>query len=158
MSDTVVTNIPEYSNAINSVAKLLINDRPLTEFFIKEFNVPSIDYAEEIIPGGTRNIKNPGNEQEFGSLTLTIFLDEEYMVYKEIFDWLVELAGDEGSSAKARGSILVFNSSKTQTKVKFDFYGLFPTNLPELPFNNYGNEELTLSINFSYDKFVPNFK
>jgi len=156
---TDVSNITSFSNAFNSRAKLILTDRPNAEFWLKNVQLPDITLSTESTKHQPYDIKHPGNNITYGDLSLTVFLDENFQVYKELYNWLyLGLPGEDHVDPKSNGMVLIFNNSLKSVIAKFNFAGLFLPSIPSLSYDNYGADPLELSLTLQYDSMTPEFE
>lgn len=67
---------------------MTINSLPTCQFFLHKYGIPgmTIGTAEQ----GTRfgNIPHPGDKISYNALNLSIFVDEDFVTYKELKNWI----------------------------------------------------------------------
>ncbi len=154
-----VSQISSFSNNYNSKVVLDISTLGIGGFWLKEFTLPGLSLKTIEVPMSEYSIKEPDNVFSYENFNGVFFLDEDFKVHKILYDWLMGFkAGATTSSEKSNGSLMVLNNSMTSVAVRFDFSGLFPTDISPLNYNMYNNTPNTLSISFAYDNWTPNFK
>ncbi len=129
---TATTNL---SNAYNSRALLLLEDKPEILWWIKTFSIPDINIGQDELETMHTTVKLEGTKITYGNISITCFVDEDYTVYKEAYRWLlgkVDTSTSDGGRArfitrpsyKTNGTILVFDNSLRTQKIKFSLRGL----------------------------------
>ena len=147
-----------YSNAYNSRAKLMLANRPTVEFWIKEFNLPDLSTEIAEIPSQPYPIKVENGQLTYGSLTLSLFIDESFDTYIECYNWIIgtsPLSEAGYVDPKTNATLLVLNNSLTKPVMQFMFEDAILTSISSLSYNNYGDEELLLDLDIAYTKFYP---
>ena len=104
---------------------------------VVDITIPSIDIGTTIQPTMIRNLYIPGNSIEFGDITITFLLDEEYTNYKKIFDWVKICRDfDEINAEKMFSDIsVVLLNTKFNPILTLKFENCFPFNLSDIPLN-----------------------
>lgn len=158
MGDRIVTEVSSFSNAFNSKSLLLLDNKPNSEFWLKDVTIPSISLNVIETEHQPYTIKNPGTNITYGDLSVTVFLDEDFQVYKELYNWLYNsLPTEEFNNPKTDATIMIFSNSMTKIITKFRFKGIFLTGLPNLSYDNFGTTPLTMGLTLPYDDFIPEF-
>jgi len=155
-----LNDISSYSNAFNSKALLLLGDKKQTEFWIKTVSIPEISMEstqEPEYPNTTLAIE--GDVVTYGDLPVTIFVDEHFNVYQELYNWFFKsLPGKDNVRPQVPATIMIFNNQFTKTVAKFKFKNMFLSALPSIEYDNYSSTVITLSLTFKYDYYEPVFE
>jgi hypothetical protein len=161
MAQMKVGDPVNFSNIYNSRALLQIDGFGETEFWVKEFPVPAFNIESLTVGGAPHNIKLPGNTFRIEDMSITFFVDENLLVYYRMYHWLMESIFGEystGEKIKKTARILVLNNQLTEVVVSFELVGAFIKGWNDWTFNNYGTDPLTMTVNFSIDNVIPEFK
>jgi len=151
-------DISSFSNNYNSNVLLFLENRPQVQFWIKSYSLPdiSLDVVDVELPNNT--LKLPGNTLTFGDFSVTLLVDENFIVYKEIFDWIEQIALRTKKNNATNGSLWIFNNHMNKIVATMDFKDLIITSIGSLDYNNFDQVSQTLSLGFAYSIFRPDFK
>lgn len=173
---TLTCPSPENINPLNpngfvfSVMKL-----PELTFFVQDLELPSLTLGIVTQASNVHDIKLPGETAEYGSLTLSFLVDEEFKNYKAIYAWMVGLSypqshaiytqflnsevNSNSYSEIAKGysdaTLSILNSSNNVVQ-NITFTDAFPTSLSSLPFTTTNNDVsfLRASVTFDYTYYT----
>jgi hypothetical protein len=138
--------------------RLLIDSKkyPNTEFLVQQVTLPDISVEHAPLNLPRRNIGMMGDKVNYGLLELTFLIDEEFLNYLEIHDWLLGMVteGDEGVRKVRDMSLIILNSHNNKAR-EFKFVSAYPTNLSSLQFDATGTtiDYLTASVTFNYSYY-----
>lgn len=150
---------------IFSVSKL-----PELTFFVQDVELPSLNIGTVIQGSSVHDIKIPGETADFGSLTVSFLVDEQFANYKAIYAWMVGLtypethdmykaflASEKNANAYselAKGycdaSLTILDSSNNPVQ-RITFVDTFPTSLSSLPFTSQSNDVQFLRATVTFD-------
>jgi hypothetical protein len=139
--------------------KLVLDSQkyPNAEFLVQTTSIPQISVNHADFPTPMLNINMPGDKIAYTDLELTFLVDEDFINYREIHDWLIGLVKVQDSKTvkKRRDMSLFILSSHNNPNVHFRFIGAYPLSLSSLSFDATTNtmEYLAASVSFSYDYF-----
>ena len=90
MTDTnAITRQPtQLDYASPAQFKFKITKLPKVEYFCTEVNIPTLQMSSATQPTQLRQIPVPGNQLDFGDLSLTYMVDEKFENFEEIYNWL----------------------------------------------------------------------
>ena len=146
------------SNAYESRSLLLFDTKTLAEFWLKSFALPNITINNGNIDYIGHPLVTEGAMLTFGELSADVYMDENFAVYKEQYDWITSMIpGETYTQGKRSGSILILDNSLRNILVNFHFEGLLLVSVGGFSYNNYGSKELFLSLSFKFDRFYPEF-
>lgn len=137
--------------------RLVINAQNFsnTGYFAVTANIPDIQ-----APAAPANFKNnkgfvPGETLEYGTFNCRIAVDEDMVVYRELFDWMKSYTNKTGVAVNDM-TLLIFTAGG-KVNNSFKFVNAFPTSLGSLDFNvqNAEVEYAYLDVTFQYDYFYP---
>jgi len=148
-----------------SVSKL-----PELTFFVQDVELPSLSIGTVLQSSSVQDIKIPGETAEFGSLSVSFLVDEQFANYKAIYAWMVGLTYPEshamykaflssdknanGYSELTKGysdaSLTILNSSNNPVQ-RITFVDTFPTSLSTLPFTSQSNDVQFLRATATFD-------
>lgn len=154
-------------NAVNSYLqssnfKLVINKLPNSAYFAQNASIPSItlDSTPIKVPMGT--IYTPGTRIEFGQFSYNFKVDEDLTNYKEIYNWMLEIAPVEDltsgveSSLKYTDATLYSLTNKQNPNVMVVFRDMFPVGITEVMYNSTDTEIIypEVTVSFMYRMFT----
>ena len=160
---------PNFLNPINF--RFVLHRAPTLNFFTIDASLPvvnlGVDYqATPFIP-----IPKPSTKLSYGRFNMTFKVDEDFMNYGEIYDWMSHLGLGEGfpdyrdfidkeTNATGRGpvcdcSLIILNSSK-KANIEIKMRDVFPTQLGSIEFAIDSNEVRFAScrVEFALRDFV----
>jgi hypothetical protein len=101
------------------------------EFMITGFTVPgmSLGFIEQETP--IRPIFIPGNEITFDELVINFTVDENWLAWIEIFDWIkaIKSTTEIDENIVYRNASLILLDTKSRPLKSIDFKDIFPMNL-----------------------------
>ena len=153
------TNTPStWSNSFNSRAILLLDNKPNIEFWLKAVTLPSISVDSQEITREPYAIKIEGNTLTYDNLDVSVFIDENFEVYQEIYNGFTQIIASEDSERpQANGNILIFNNQLTEIVLSVAFQDLFLLNLPSISYDNFSTTPIAVDLSMAYNKFTPTF-
>lgn len=136
-----------------------IQRMPSTVFFVQSVNVPEISSTPAEQPVGRfKPIPYPGENFDFGQLSVTFLIDEYMKSWLEIHDWMRSIKAVDGyqdfeaeENHTSDASLIVLNN-KQNPIVTVRYRDIFPISLSEITFNatDTSPEPLTASATFAY--------
>jgi hypothetical protein len=162
---------PSNINPLNPNGFLFsISKLPELTFFVQDVELPSLSIGTIIQGSSVHDIKIPGETADFGSLSVSFLVDEQFANYKAIYAWMVGLtypenhamykallASEKNSnsySELAKGysdaSLTILNSSNNPVQ-RITFVDTFPTSLSTLPFTSQSNDVQFLRATATFD-------
>jgi T4-like virus tail tube protein gp19 len=167
---------PENVNPLNPNGFLFsVQKLPEVTFFAQEVELPSISIGTITQASSVHDIKIPGETAEYGSLTLSFLVDEEFKNWKAIYAWMIGLSYPQNhevytrflNSAKnansyselAKGysdaSLTILDSSNNPIQ-NITFVDAFPTSLSSLPFTSTNTDVnyMRASVTFDYTYYT----
>ena len=138
---------PNFLNPINF--RFVLNRAPTLNFFTVDASLPTVSLeaifqATPFIP-----IPKPSTKLRYGRFNMTFKVDEDFVNYQEIYDWMSHLGLGEGfpdyannidkeTNATGRGpvcdcSLMILNSSK-KPNIEIKMRDVFPTDLGSIEF------------------------
>lgn len=132
-------------------------------FFCQSVNIPEIssDPLEQPVTRFKSPIPHPGENFNFGQLSITFLVDEYMKSWLEIHDWMKSIKAVDGyqdyqdsSTHYSDASIIVLNNTQTPI-VSVRFRDIFPISLSEISFNSSDTtpEPITASATFAYSVY-----
>ena len=137
---------------------------PNVEFFVQGANIPGLNIDTTVQATPFAQINRPGNKLLYDELVLTIAIDENLTVYKEIHSWMSGMAPptnftqyqdlEEAGGIFSDASLIALNS-KGNSKIEFKFTNLFPVSMSPIRMTttNSTTEYVTTDIGFRYTTF-----
>ncbi len=152
--------------------KFILERAPKIAFFCNQANIPDMNMGTAVLPSYLRQLPIPGDEINFGDLSLRFLVDEDLKNYMEIFNWIRGLGTaqslnefddlqkrstvklERGQNIYSDGTLHVL-SNNLISKFKVVFDDLFPVSLSTLNFDatDTTNEYFTAEVIFKYTIF-----
>ncbi len=152
--------------------KFILERAPKIAFFCNQANIPDMNMGTAVLPSYLRQLPIPGDEINFGDLSLRFLVDEDLKNYMEIFNWIRGLGTaqsldefddlqkrstvklERGQNIYSDGTLHVLNNNLI-SKFKVVFDDLFPVSLSTLNFDatDTTNEYFTAEVIFKYTIF-----
>ena len=134
--------------------KLIINRDKLSnlEFFCVSATLPDLSLGE--VEGNIQQHKGYfTGDVTFGGLSLTVAIDEDLEVYKELFKWITDNR-DSGKPTVYDATLMILTSHQNINK-QIQFKNLFCTSVAALEFSTQSTdvEYLQAAAEFRYDEF-----
>lgn len=145
-----VNNQPTNMNFLSPVGyKLLLSRAPTVEFMVQRITLPSLSLPVVQQPTPFIKYPRPGDQLEFGQLTVTFKVNENLDNYLEVYNWLIALGKPESfdqytlqnrpyksvneqEDTVASDITVTFLTSAMNGNVEFTMRDCFPTNLSDL--------------------------
>lgn len=140
--------------------------------YVKAITVPERKVETATVEGQFRVGSFHTNKLAFDNISITFFDDYNFTVRKYFMDYLLTTIFDlENGTYKPQSNykktikVYIFKNAVSLSNLEdvtklssletpilywYEFYGVFPTEVPEISFNN-EETEVTLQINFAYD-------
>lgn len=120
---------------------------------VTEFNHPSVRSPAALQSARDVNIPHPGTKLNFDPLTVRVLLDNKMVVYKSIYDWIVNNATKEVSERDL--TLTLYNMNENPTG-NIKYLNAFPTDLGPISFSSTDQNDTTLfsDVTFSYSHFI----
>ena len=169
MSLTTQPANPNFLNPINF--RFVLHRAPTLNFFVIDASLPNVNLepiyqATPFIP-----IPKPSTKLSYGKFNMTFKVDEDFVNYQEIYDWMSHLGLSEGfpdyannvdkeTNATGRGpvcdaSLIVLDSSK-KPNIEIRIRDMFPSNLGTIEFAVDANDirHASCRVEFTLRDFV----
>ena len=130
---------------------------PIASKYVTSVNLPQVMMGDAEVPNRFANFSVPGGKLTFNEVTMDLFLDEDYEVYMEVYNWIMEMADPhaekrtENSYSDAHLTIL---NSQDKPILNVKFWDMFPTELDSIQFTTADADGLTLSVTMKYSTFT----
>lgn len=151
---------------------LVLKRSPYLNFFVQQINLPSISLPTFTQPSPLLAINKPGDHLEYGVLRVSFKIDEDFVNYAEIYNWIVSLGYPENQNSykalesngvssaeglKSDISLIVLNGIKNPN-YEIVFKDAFPIELSDATFQTTDDsiEYVTASVTFKYTIFNVN--
>lgn len=148
-----------------SVSKL-----PELTFFVQDVELPSLTIGTIVQGSSVHDIKIPGETADYGSLTVSFLVDEEFANYKAIYAWMIGLTYPEThaiyteflastknsnsyselSKGYSDASLTILDSSNNPVQ-RIIFVDAYPTSLSSLPFTSQSNDVQFLKATATFE-------
>jgi len=154
-ADSLIAN-PTFVNPTSF--RLVIDSRKYqnAEFTVQTFSLPDISAQPAPLNLPRRNIGMPADKVEFSPFELTFLVDEQFINYKEIHEWILGMVteGDKGIR-KSRDVSLIIISSHNNAIREIKFVDAYPVSLSSLQFDTTTTtiDYLTASVSFQYSYY-----
>lgn len=160
---TVKTFVPSNPSLLESTNfKFSVDRLPAVSYFCQAVTIPAITLGTADVQTPFSKIPFPGDKPQFGELLITFKVDEDFVNYKEMYDWLISLSFPDGftqytyttTSPTSDASLTVLSNLKNPN-YEFKFFDLFPTTLGNIELNTTLTDAqfVTCTAVFAYRKF-----
>jgi phage tail-like protein len=123
------------------------------EFFTVSANIPSVSLPEVV--AGFRNQSGflPGDKLQYDALQVRISVDENLVVFKEIFDWMH--GNTKNSELNFKDVSLIVLNSHNNKSATYTFINAHPTSMGQIDLNSQVQdvEYAVIDVTFRYDYF-----
>jgi len=149
------SNITDNYNFLSPTGfKLVINRQKFanTEYFCTSAALPTVSLGTT--ETNFRQFKGymPG-DVSYDEFSVRIAIDEDLVVYKEIYDWIISNRDNE--SIEVHDAILLIMTSHSNVNRQVQFTNIYPTSIASLEFNSQNTdvEYFQADVSFRYDYF-----
>ena len=134
--------------------KLIINREELSnlEFFCVSANLPDLSLGE--VEGNVKQYKGYfTGDVTFGGLSLTVAIDEDIMVYQELYSRITKNRDSRKPTVYDATLVILTNHQNINKQIQFK--NLFCTSVAALEFSTQSTdvEYLQAAVEFRYDEF-----
>jgi hypothetical protein len=154
---SVIGNQPSNPNFLSPLGfNFSINRLPTTTFFLQNVNVPNVTLGELALPTPFKRIPIPGDQIEYGELSLQFRVDEDMTNYREIYDWIVGLGSPDnfgqykalkdndslpgsGTGILSDATLTILTSAQNPN-IELRFKDIFPTSLSDFSLSYSGTD------------------
>lgn len=126
-------------------------------YFIQSTSLPGVSLSPINSEFQHRQGFMPGNKVEFDSISVVFLVDEDYINYEKIFNWICEFSDFEPPVADHFKDIALHGLTNNKTdNVIFTFEGAFPTSLSDIAFDSSSSDPSAnmCTVTFSYQKMT----
>tara|TARA_B100000941_G_C28506328_1_gene557569 strand:- start:3145 stop:3669 length:525 start_codon:yes stop_codon:yes gene_type:complete len=151
--------------------ELVISKAPTISKFVQSVSIPGITMGEATIGTPFADRRAPGDKIIYSVLSVSFVPDEEFKVWKEIYEWITALGfpinfQQYGAYASERQGLtpkdpfsdasLIINDNQSNPKIKLEFNSLFPIALGDIPFStsDTGADPLLVTADFQYTYYT----
>jgi len=133
---------------------------PNAQFSVQTVALPEVTATPAPLNTRQRNIFSTPDKLEYGELSLTFLVDEGFLNYQELHDWIVGLVTvqEDRTIKKTRDLTLIVLNSNNNPIREFQFVDAFPTSLSSIPFDITSTDVQyligTVSFQYSYFKLI----
>lgn len=149
--------VPENMSLLSpNCFKLHINRIPHTIFFLQSVNLPPLISGQISFQAGrTFEAKYPGDTLNVGEVTCQVLLDEDMKTYKEIQEWMVFNATNNGSDGVVSDASLSILTNNHNANHEIYYHRMFPTSMSEINLRTVDSPEnpLTFLVTFAFEKY-----
>lgn len=147
-------------------AKLVFARIPTFEFLIQRFTLPGISLGTVQLGGRTGAFSRPGEILSYEKpLNLEIILDENYIGFQEIYDWMELIGSDEDpierdfQTITTDARIVITNNNRDEEVGSFLFKDVYPIGMSSISygFSNGNPSPLKFNASFDYSIWKPDF-
>jgi hypothetical protein len=149
------SNITDNYNFLSPTGfKLVINRQKFanTEYFCTSAALPMVSLGSTETNFRQFRGYMPG-DVSYDEFSVRIAIDEDLVVYKEIYDWIISNRDNE--SIEVHDAILLIMTSHSNVNRQVQFTNLYPTSIASLEFNSQNTdvEYFQADVSFRYDYF-----
>jgi hypothetical protein len=123
--------------------RFTITRLPYTQFFVQSANIPGVQMdGESNFPTPFKTLHRHGDKMTYNNLTVTVRVDENMKVFKEIVDWIEGLTSPESFSQHdalnrsddglySDATLTLFTNSKNPN-IELQFKDVFPVSIGDI--------------------------
>jgi len=148
----------------NNKFDFILRRIPNFTYFVQAVNLPSLSLQSTTINTPFSALSVPGNQINFGTLTLTFIVDEDMQSWYEIYNWIFKLGNPKGYDKRGglqdndelinsvtSDATLFIKTNANNPNFKIEFFGVYPTDLGDMQFSSVDNQEfITSTVTFNY--------
>lgn len=101
-----VNTVENYNNALSTNWIVIFHNLPNVQYFVQSINLPSISVDTIPVPYMNQTAKIPDNKINFGDLSMTFIIDEDFVNYDAL---MAELFTQEDSNVNVKYNNKVFH-------------------------------------------------
>lgn len=151
--------------------KFVLTRAPAIEYFVQTVNVPSLNLSPANVPSPFVKMPFAGDHIDFGDLSLSFKIDEDFKNYLEIYNWIKGLGFPDSfqqysnvanSTAAGEGvysdaTLIILTSSKNPN-IEIRFKNIYPYSLDSVQFDTTQTdvEYVSTTVSFKYQSFDLN--
>jgi len=151
------TLIEDYNFANPSSFRLVIDNTKFknVQFLVQQVAIPDISVTGANYATPQRNILASGDKVDYSTLECTFLIDENFINYQEIHDWILAQVTEADDKKKTRDITLIIYTSHNNVAKQIQFVDAHPTNLSSVPFDSALTdvEYLTANVSFTYSYY-----
>ena len=144
--------------------KFALTTIPNVVYNLQRVDLPGINISGTTVPTGPwthADFSVPGEKLTYDPLTMGVLMDEDFIGWKEVHDWMRRCTVAPGATPKthpikelADGTLLV-NNNYFKSNIQFTFYNMYPTYLGTIPFDySIGPDSpITYDITLNYSHY-----
>lgn len=153
--------------------KFSVNRISSFTYFVQTINIPDLIFGNIGIITPFVKLPIPGDQLQFGELSVSFKVDEDMRAYTDIYDWMIGLGypdtfdqykavapvGSPAANPNTKGNYsdatLTILSSASNPIVNVLFYDIFPVSIGGLQFDSRMStvDHLEASVTFAYKRF-----
>lgn len=138
---------------------------PDVRYFVQGASMPGVDISAIPRPTPFRNLNIPGNNMEYGDISLTVKADAHLLSYRQTFDWMTGLAFPDSydqykSLSQDQYGItsdasLIILDNRSNPVISVNFKDVYPTSLSEVEFSTTESDLTapTFTITFKHNGY-----
>lgn len=141
---------------------------PNMVFWCTKTNIPGIQLDVLTRPTPLVNLKEYGRKLEFGPLRVRFIIDEDWLSWTEIFNWMTGLAPPETTDeysnmlainaqlggARSDATVTMYNNDNTPNR-RITYYNVFPFSLVDVDLDTESSADdiVIADASFAYDYY-----
>jgi len=150
-----LSTLDENVNYVNPTAFRLVIDNlnyANAQFNVQTVALPEISVTATPLNSRQVNIYSTPDKITYGTLELSFLIDEKFINYMEIHDWLFTLV--KGTSTTKDMQLIILDSNNNVAR-EIQFINAMPISLGSIPFDITASdvEYLTATVSFQYDYY-----
>lgn len=135
--------------------KMIFDGIPEVEFYLKSVTLPGISVPSTDASLPTYSMPLPGRRVEYDPITIVYSLDENWITWKSLYDWINGFATDQGyirqeNQSDTMTALLLPLDNHNTIIGQIEFGGVFPTfvETPALDYTNptFQDVEITATL------------
>ena len=171
---SALANQPTNLNYLSPLGfKFSVNRIAVFTHFVQTINIPDLIFGNIGLITPFVKLPVPGDQIQFGELSVSFKVDEDMRAYTDIYDWMIGLGypdnfdqyktvaslrapgADSSSKGNYSDATLTILSSASNPIVDVVFYDIFPISLGGMTFDSRMAtvDHLEASVTFAYKRF-----
>lgn len=149
---TLATNQPNYNEAMTTNFLVSFKKFPGLTYFAQNVTIPSVSVNGIRTPFQNQRTYMPDNQIDFGQLTITFIVDEDFANYDTLFQEFLNQEKGKGSVQTLLHDLTVIRYSSNKVPISaFKFANASLTNLGSINYSTTGSESDLIVCDVSFN-------
>ena len=133
-----------------------LHKTPKVSYNCTSVTLPGLSLGSSIQSSPIRDVNIPGDTLVYDDLSLNFLVDEDFVNWLEIYNWMKALGTPENTNqydSTLSGGVLFMTTNNRNVNKKFEFFDLFPVNLTSVDLNLQDGNPVESTVTFQYNYF-----